>query len=62
MLRLVGALPRETYRPRIYVTATTDALSGRKAMEAEKLYQPDVRRRTLCGGGAQSARGTALRQ
>jgi hypothetical protein len=43
MLRLVAALPKSAYYPRVYVVAETDALSGRKAMEAEKTYQADVR-------------------
>jgi hypothetical protein len=44
MLRLVGSLPKSIYCPRIYVAAATDALSGQKAMEAEKTYQADVGR------------------
>ncbi|KAL6754682.1 oligosaccharide biosynthesis protein Alg14 like-domain-containing protein [Haematococcus lacustris] len=39
MLRLVAALDKSTYAPRVYVTATNDTMSGNKAMEAEKAYQ-----------------------
>lgn len=43
MLRLVNSLDKQLYRPRVYVTAETDALSGKKAVEAEKGFNPNVR-------------------
>lgn len=42
MLRLVGALDKAKYSPRVYVAATTDSMSARKAIDAEKSYTADV--------------------
>jgi hypothetical protein len=36
---VVGALDKKRYKPRIYVHATSDALSGGKALEAERQFQ-----------------------
>lgn len=42
MLKLVNSLDKKVYSPRVYVSAETDKLSGKKAFEAEKGYQTDV--------------------
>jgi hypothetical protein len=42
MLKVVAALDKANYKPRIYVYATTDNFSAKKAVEAEKGYHHDV--------------------
>jgi len=42
MLRVLAALDKGCYKPRIYVYAHTDEFSASKAQDAEKSYQADV--------------------
>lgn len=48
MLKLVTSLDKARYSPRVYVVADTDSMSGKKAMELEKGFQPDVGAWVLC--------------
>ena len=47
MLKLVGSLDKGFYRPRCYVSATTDAMGTQKALTAEQQVRGAAADRTL---------------